>query len=76
MKDKKTATKILDFLKHNEISWGQNKELKQNDKVIPGSDIIQFTNFLLRNRTREPFAFQEFKEILGMKHFPQDFIKK
>ena len=75
MKHKNTAAKILNFLKQHEISWSQNEELIQNSKVIPGSNIIQLVNFLLRDRARKPIAFQEFKKILDMKHFPQDFIK-
>ena len=75
VKHKNTATKILNFLKQHEISWSQNKKLKQNNNVTPGSDIIQLINFLLRDRARKPTAFEEFKEILDSKHFPRDFIK-
>ena len=48
----------------------------QKNNVIPDSDIIELINFLLRNRSRKPIAFKEFKETLDKKHFPQDFIKK
>ena len=75
VKHKKTAAKILDFLKLHEISWSQNKELMLKNNVIPGSDIIQLINFLLRDRSIKPAAFEEFKEILYMKNFPQDLIK-
>ena len=75
VKRKNTAVKILDFLKQHEISWSPNKELKQNNSVIPGSDILQLINFLVRDRTRKPAGFEEFKQILDMKNFPQDFIK-
>ena len=75
VKHKNTAAKILNFLKQHEISWSQNKELMQNSNVIPGSDIIQLVNFLVRDRARKPVAFEEIKKILDMKHFPQDFIK-
>ena len=75
VKHKITAAKILDFFKQHNISWNQNKELKQNNNFIHGSDIIQLVNYLLRDRARKPVAFNEFKEILNMKHFPHDFIK-
>ena len=72
---KKTASKIIEFLKQNEISWNQHKEVKLNNKVIPDSNIVELINFLLRNRIKKPDAFEDFKEKLIIHDFPQDFIK-
>lgn len=75
LKYKSIAQNILDFLKKNKISWSERKEVLIDNKIIPGSDIIQLVNFLLRNRTRRPAAFEEFNEHLTMNDFPSDFIK-
>lgn len=75
VKYKSTAQNILDFLKQHKISWSQRKEVLIDNKVIPGSDIIQLVNFLLRNRTQRPAAFEEFNEHLTINNFPSDFIK-
>lgn len=75
VKYKSIAQNILDFLKKNKISWSERKEVLIDNKIIPGSDIIQLVNFLLRNRTRRPAAFEEFNEHLTMNDFPSDFIK-
>lgn len=74
-KHKNTATRIMEFLKRHEISWNHNKEVKLDNEFIPGSNIVQFINFLLRNRARKPFAFDQFKEKIKFHHLPQEFIK-
>lgn len=75
VKYKSIAQNILDFLKQHKISWSQRKEVLIDNKIIPGSDIIQLINFLLRNRTQRPAAFEEFNEHLTINNFPSDFIK-
>lgn len=69
------AQNILDFLKKHKISWSERKEVLIDNKILPGSDIIQLVNFLLRNKARKPAAFEEFNEHLTINSFPSDFIK-
>lgn len=75
VKHKGTAHRIIHFFKKNKISWNQSRELTASNNSIPGSDVIELVNFLLRYRTRKPHGFEEFKEILNMNNFPKDFIK-
>lgn len=49
--------------------------IRKEARIISGSNIIELINFLLRNKTRKPTAFEEFKEILNKNNFPQEFIK-
>lgn len=75
VRHKIVAEKILEFLKKHQVSWTHNKEALIENKIIPGSNIIQLVNFLLRNRSRRPVAFEEFKEFLTLNSFPAGFIK-
>lgn len=72
---KDTARKIIEFLQQNNISWNSNNELLNNQKLIPGSDIVQLINFLLRKRKTRPQAFDQFQEMLSVNNFPQEFVK-
>jgi hypothetical protein len=74
-KYQKQAQKIIRFLEQHNISWSKDKELLQNGISIPGSKVDELINFLLRNRMRRPYAFDQFQEILNHYDFPQDFIK-
>lgn len=75
IRQEKTALKILDFLKQNQIVWTENNELLVEDKVIPQTNIVELINFLVRRRKRRPVGFEQFQSLLKTKQFPQELIK-
>lgn len=75
VKFKKIAKNITSFLQQNYITWNEKQEVFIDNKVVPGSNIIQMINFLLRKRKRRPKAFDKFQEELRRLKFPEEFVK-
>lgn len=75
VKHKKTASKIIQFFKEHNISWNQDKEIIMDKETIPGSDIVEIVNFLLRDKIKKPNGYEEFNEKLQSQNFPQHLMK-
>lgn len=77
VKHRDTSKKIIQFLNNYKdiISWTASKELVLRGIVLPGTNVDNLFNFLLRNQRNKPKGFEELKSVLDELGFPLDFIK-
>ena len=60
----------------NRISWDQTGAVSIDNKVVPGSNIIDLVNDVVRRRTtlRNPIGITEFKQMLQAINIPLELI--
>ena len=60
----------------NRISWDQTGAVSIDNKVVPGSNIIDLVNDVLRRRTtlRNPIGITEFKQMLQAINIPLELV--
>ena len=74
---KRKAEMLLDHLKNDtDIGWTENGEIKVGDRVVKGSNLIDLTNDVLRNRltSQEPSGWKEFSTALRQSNVPRELI--
>ena len=60
---------------HSNLSWDEDGTVKLYGKPIPGSNIIDLVNAVLRQRNGiDPTGWQPFAEGLRAMNVPQDFV--
>ena len=77
-KSLKTKTQVLLNLMQasNRISWDQTGAVSIDNKVVPGSNIIDLVNDVVRRRTtlRIPIGITEFKQMLQAINIPLELV--
>ena len=77
-KSLKTKTQVLLNLMQtsNRISWDQTGAVSIDNKVVPGSNIIDLVNDMVRRRTtlRNPIGITEFKQMLQAINIPLELV--
>ena len=73
---KKKARLLMSMLQdHTNLSWDEDGTVKMYGQPIPGSNIIDLVNDVLRQRKGiEPTGWQPFAEGLKAMNVPQDFV--
>ena len=73
---KKKARLLMSMLQeHPNLSWDEDGTVKMYGQPIPGSNIIDLVNDVLRQRKGiEPTGWQPFAEGLKAMNVPQDFV--
>lgn len=67
------AKKIFQFLKHQDsIQWNTKGEILYEDKIVPGSNVVQLINDFLRNRKSIPEGRHVFLKALDDIHLPRN----
>ena len=75
---KKKARLLMSMLQdHPNLSWDEDGKVKMYGQPIPGSNIIDLVNDVLRQRKGiEPTGWQPFAKRLKAMNVPQDFVGK
>lgn len=73
---RKKAKLLISWLQdHPNLSWDEDGSVKMYGKPIPGSNIVDLVNDVLRQRKGiEPTGWQPFAETLREMNVPQDFV--
>lgn len=73
---KKKAEAIMERIKrHPEMSWNTRGEFVYRGQALPGSNIVDLVNDVLRHRkTFSPHGWQDFARALRQTNTPQDMI--